>query len=456
MSTGTVMKEAITAGPVQVGANPFSRRAVLGIVLIGSVLFLALLWMIGTGTGMGSANNGRAHAASKGLTGYAAMADYLERRGYAVRKVRNEGALAQTGLLVLTPPAFADGKEIEKIVSRRRYRGPTLVITPKWIEMPPVREQAKTAKKGWVRLAGAQEPRWKGFLDDVTVGLDAPVSVAAGDKKAGAKSGIAQWRGLGFSGTLPDREHRLWGKGDRLVPLVKGQDGHILAALIDDGGSYPGLEDLALAGMRSKIEDEDLYPLVVVFEPDLLDNYGMSRRTSARLLDALIPAMEVDKGGPVLFDLTLNGLGRSDNLLTLAFTPPFLAATLCLLLAAVIIGWRGFLRFGPPFAPDRAIAFGKRALVANSAGLVRRSGRLHLLSAPYVERARERLVQALALPRTLDPEQAAEAIDRALASRHPDAEPFTVIAARLMAARRPHDLLKAARDLHALERMLIR
>ena len=30
------------------------------------------------------------------------------------------------------------------------------------------------------------------------------------------------------------------------------------------------------------------------------------------------------------------------------------------------------------------------------------------------------------------------------------------LVARLKAARRPHDLLKAARDLHALERMLMR
>ncbi|MEJ2410461.1 MAG: DUF4350 domain-containing protein [Novosphingobium sp.] len=431
------------ANPVPVGANPFSRRAVLGIVLIGSALFLALLWMIGTGTGFGSANNGQAHAASKGLTGYAAMADYLERRGYAVRKVRNEGALAGPGLLVLTPPAFASGKDIEKIVAARRYKGPTLVITPKWVELPPAQDQQKDAKKGWVRLGGTRGANWQGFLDDVTVEVG----------KVDANGQPARWSGFGLSGTLPDRNALLWGKGERLVPLVIEQDGRILAALIDDGGSYPRL---TYGRRHSEVEDQDLYPLVVVFEPDLLDNYGMARRSSAQLLDRLIPEMEVEKGAPVLFDLTLNGLGRSDNLLTLAFTPPFLAATLCLLMAALIIGWRAFLRFGPPFAPDRAIAFGKLALVANSAGFVRRSGRLHLLAGPYAERARERLAQALALPHTLSPDQTAEAIDRALASRHPDSEPFTAIVARLKAARRPHDLLKAARDLHALERMLIR
>ena len=182
----------------------------------------------------------------------------------------------------------------------------------------------------------------------------------------------------------------------------------------------------------------------------------MARPQSAELAERLVRAAGVSPGGPVLFDLTLNGLGQSANLLTLAFTPPFLAATLCLLLAAVVTGWRAFLRFGPPFMPDRAIAFGKLALVANAAGLMRRSGRLHLLANPYADRARERLAQALALPSALDAEAAGHAIDRALASRRPDAEPFTALVERLKAARGPHDLLKAARDLHALERMLIR
>ena len=52
------------------------------------------------------------------------------------------------------------------------------------------------------------------------------------------------------------------------------------------------------------------------------------------------------------------------------------------------------------------------------------------------------------------------AIDRALAERlashGTDAEPFFAIAARLRRARRPHDLVNAARGLHALERMLTR
>lgn len=436
----------MTAAPAQmvsVGANPFSRRAALVIVLLGSALFVALLWMIGTGTGAGSANDGRAHAGGNGLTGYAAMARYLERRGFDVRKTRNEGGLDKPGLLVLTPPAFADGEDIERVVAARRRIGPTLVITPKWMEAPATND-AK-ARPGWVRLGGVAPPQWRGFLDNLSVSLPPPAAAPA------------RWRAAGLSGPLPARDHLLVGGGTGLVQLVAGPgDAQTLAGFLDDGGRYPGLEAIARDRVLHSGEQAGLHPLVVVFEPDLLNNYGMADLANARLAESLVRATGVEPGAAVVFDLTLNGLGRSENLLTLAFTPPFLAATLCLLLAAAITGWRAFLRFGPPMVADRAIAFGKRALVANAGGLVRRSGRLHLLAGPYRDRARDRLVQALALPRTLDGDQIAEAIDRACALRLPGAEPWSMIAARLTAARRPHDLLKAARDLHALERKLTR
>ncbi|MEE4452302.1 DUF4350 domain-containing protein [Novosphingobium resinovorum] len=433
-------------GSVAVGANPFSIWAVAAIVVLGGLLFVALLWMIGTGVGMGSANDGKAHGEGKGLNGYAAMADYLERRGFAVETTRNSGALAKPGLLVLTPPAFIKGAELNKIVAARRYVGPTLVIAPKWLAPPPVAEQRDKAKKGWINLGGESTLEWPGFLDQLTI------------RTTKLDSARAEWRGMALAGTLPAPDTVRAGEGEGLVPLVVTHDGGAtLAGFMNDGGYYPELEGMARQRMTFDGEpDEERQPLILVFEPDLLDNYGMARFENARLAEALVRAAGVAPGDPIVFDMTLPGYGRSQNLLTLAFTPPFLAATLCLLLAAVVVGWRAFLRFGPPLSPERAIAFGKHALVSNAAGLVRRTRRLHLLGPPYADRARERLVTALALPRTLDAERADAAIDRALTARGHDTEPFSVIAARLRSAHRSHELLKAARDLHALERTLTR
>lgn len=422
-------------------ASPFSPRAVLALIVFGAVVFIGLLWAIGTGATGGSTNDGGAHAGGKGLNGYAAFAAFVEKRGYPVRRLRDERALDDPGLLVLTPPANADGKDLDKIVNARRRKGPTLVITPKWMAAPSPHPKAE---RGWVALLGSASPRWEGFLDDVGVKI-----AAIGD------GGKARWQGMGIAGTLPTARTVQTGYGGRLVPVIIGRDGRMLAAYVKNGGSYPRLyHGAARATRETEGGSGGIYPVVLVFEPDLLDNWGMARVENAQLADRLVNAMTSGGLRRVNFDLTLNGFKRQPNLLTLAFTPPFLAATLCLLLAGLAVGWRAFLRFGPARATGRAIAFGKRALVANAAGLIRRTRRFHLIGAPYAVAARERLARGLALPR-LSEEATDAAIDRALAARAPEAVPFSTTAERLRTARAPHDIIKAAQDLHALERTLI-
>lgn len=418
-------------------ASPFSLRGVLALVLFGAVVFVALLWMIGAELTAPSGNNGGGHAAAKGLNGYAALVQFAEQRGYAVSLSRSEATLDDPGLLILTPPQNAKGMEIERIVAKRRWIGPTIVVTPKWVVQSAA--DAKDSKKGWIHLIGAAAPRWDGFLDQVSV------RIAPGAKR---------WTGAGHSGVLPAPANVETGRGPGLEPLVMDTNGGLLAAYLQDDGFYPALERIALQAALGRGDDEDLYPLIVVFEPDLLDNYGMARRENAQLADRLISAALSESPRRVTFDLTLNGLGRSPNLLTLAFTPPYLAATLCLLLAALAVGWRAFLRFGPPFVEARALPFGKRPLVANAAGLIRRTGRLHLVTRPYANQVRARVAKALGLPGHPSPEAAEAAIDKALAHRLPGAEPFSALAARLRAERRPPAILRAAQALSSLERKL--
>lgn len=431
------------------GDSPFAPRTVLGMIVLGGLAFIAFLWLVGAGMTGGDTNNGQATVGGKGLNGYAAMADYLERRGYQVSRVQSKAKLRQAGLLILTPPALLDGKELARVVEQRRRIGPTLVIAPKWLTAPLNAQASPKAKPGWVGLDGVMMPMWSGFADDVSIDIK--------PMRAGGKP--ARWTGGGTMGALPSSENVLFGTGENLVPLITGdQDGRMLAGYVgNDGGNTNGLD--AIAQSEDEIEpgdDDGLYPLVFVFEPDLLDNYGFADSANAVLAERLVQASLNGGDKVVMFDLTLNGFARSQNLLTLAFTPPFLAATLCLLLAAIVTGWRAFNRFGPPRLATRALAFGKRALVSNAAGLVRRTRRLYLVAPPYADAARERLARALALPHRLDPAATEAAIDRALAARAPQAEPFSAAAARLRAARHPRELLRAARALHSVERILIR
>ena len=464
----------------------FTPRGALALVLFGALSFVALLWMIGSGMADPEPGAKGSHVNGKGLDGYAAFAGYLEQRGYAVKKIQSRGALRRGGLLVLTPTHSSSPEELAAVIDERRDQGPTILIMPKWIAAPldKVNPKAK-AKKGFVQLVEAIAPNWRGFHDEVGVRIDPLAQTATGKG----------WRGFGTTGTLPDATRVLSGGGGRLVPLVGvGNNRMALAGYFADGGDYPALREVATEAEPGPDEEAntepadqpsdeyaadpppeplvipidtasaaplydpekyaDAYPVIVVFEPDLLNNYGMAQQANAVLGERLIQAALDGEDKAVSFDLTLDGYGRSQNLLELAFKPPFLAATLCLLLAGMVALWRAFNRFGPPLLTGRSIAFGKYALVSNAAGLLRRARRLHLVGAPYADAARERLVKALALPARLDPAQAEKAIDRALAARDPSATPFSAAAAQLRAAKGPRNLLRAAQLLHSLERTL--
>lgn len=419
-------------------SGAFSPRAVLGVIVFGTLAFLAMLWFIGQNdTGPGP-DNGEAHAASNGLAGYSALAAMLEKQGHEVSRSRNRGTLDDEALLVLTPTMWTDGDDLAEAIEARRYTGPTLVILPKWFAMQ-IPRNTKGAKKGWVRLMGANRP---GFTNDFENELEMATELGKLNRNG------SDWEGLGIAGSLPNREEVLALDGGPWVGLVQDSKGRDLVAFADDGGCYSALEEAAGVEPLDEDECQNKWAVTVVFEPDLLNNWGMADRTRADLATHIIDLAREEDDLPVVFDLTLAGIGGQRNLLTLAFAPPFLAATLCLILALAVVGWRAFGRFGPPVSEGRAIAFGKTQLAANSAGVVRRSGRLHLLGDPYAAMIARRLQAAFGL-RSADPAE----IDAVVARRAPDAVPFSVLAQRLDAARGPNETLRAAHALHSLERI---
>jgi hypothetical protein len=351
-------------------------------------------------------------------------------------------------LLILTPLHAANPEELTVVVEGHRQVGPTIVVIPKWRTVQLPRRSAKV-KEGFVQLVDADTPDWKGFYDEL--------SLQRGALQTGPRPGA--WESADLKGTLPFPGKVFSGDGKFLIPLVMGQGtGRALVGYMSDGGYYDKLRQMSVGFDEADLEDDPIeqYPVIFVFEADLFNNWGMNRPENALLAEKLIDASLDGADKRIAFDFTLVGYGRSQSLLTLAFKPPFLAATICLLLAALVALWRAFQRFGPPLQGGRAVAFGKRALVGNAAGLIHRARRLHLLGPPYADAARDRLIKALALPARLSHEQAEAAIDRALAGRSPGSIKFSVAAATMRAARKPTDMLRAARQLHALERTLTR
>jgi hypothetical protein len=421
--------------------NPpaFSPRAAALIVLAGVALFAALLWQVGGGLASSQVNNGEGHAGGKGLNGFAGVARLLGAAGYDVALGRDQGAMTTPGVLVLTPTPWAPGHALDKAVSQHRRIGPVVVIAPKWLAAPMA--QGDPARRtGWVRLAPAKLPEWEDFLDDVRVEIR---HEGRGARRAATVLAAP-------APVLPDGAVVEVGQGARLVPLADAA-GHVLAARYDETIALPG---------DARGDPAQPYPLYLVFDPDLFDNYGLSHADNALWAEAFFRQV-AGPAGPgasrrITFDLTFNGLGRQPNLLTLAFMPPYLTATLVLALALVAALWRGLARFGPVLREGLAVPPGKASLLEQAGAIAVRAGRFHVLGAPYAEAARGRLVRALSLPRLRDTAATDAAIDRALAARggYDGETTFTATAARLARATSRGQVLALARTLHAIERTL--
>lgn len=464
------------------GGAAFSRGGALALVAVGCALFLAMLYLIGAGEDFGGERGqGQAHAASNGLNGYSGLYRLVEAQGYDVDRSRSPGGLETSGLLVLTPNSFGDGKEVGEIILKRLYLGPTLVIMPKWstnrprIDLPS--EVKSKFKRGWVTLGSPRASEWPEVLPtgyqfkhrifpkpiEVPAAVEIVTDPEAGRQNVQPKKPDTaaaplppppppgRWAGTGYNGVLPTSFTTFAETVPGQKALIVDNAGRVLAfeatSTIREAVRKPGA-----VGPDEYIDDDNpAYPVIFLAEPDLANNYGLADPARAAAAVALVERLTEDGDiYEVTFDLTLNGFGASENLLTLAFRPPFLAATLSLLVALLIVGWRAFQRFGPPAAPAGPdIAFGKRQLIANGAGLIVRARRFGLLGAPYVTLSARRLAERLGLAR---PDAAA--IDAALARRLPQEEPFTRRAARMEAAEKPADLVAAAQALDDLNTKL--
>ncbi len=210
---------------------------------------------------------------------------------------RNRGTLDTDALLVLTPPHFIEAKALAELLAKRRLQGPTLLIMPKWFGFDARRfSAAKDAPRGWVVLSDPESPPWAGKIGLPELDLELRKE--------------PKWRARGAVGAMPAPGTVQTIDAPAISTLVRGSDGRALAAYREDGGNYRALREwsdatprnpAALKRARQRDEPivtldtapmvdtqgsdpaEDYWPLVVVAEPDLLNNSGMADPDRARL-----------------------------------------------------------------------------------------------------------------------------------------------------------------------------
>lgn len=425
---------------MSVQSNPFQRTTIIIMFAVGFAAFVLLLYGLGMGNRLASGNNGEAHGASNSSVGYKALANLLENTGVPVRYSRSKAGLEKAGLLVLTPRPNASAEDIDAIVQQRAYVGPTMIILPKWQV-----SKSQTLQKGWVVRGDVwgEEP-----------GTEMLAELAEADLRIEDKIPAGQPMESAFGTTIKTPAMPVTIKGDFIRAIVREPSTQgALIAYLDDGGVYAQLDSLDESQIIDEEEiDESFYPVIIVADADLLNNAGMAEKQTARHALALIRAASLADGEDVTFDLTLNGLGSPENLLTLAFTPPFLSATICMVIAALAAAWMAFNRFGPPIAERRSIDFGKTALVNNSAAFINRMQRGYLVTDPYAEMIRTESAEAIGINPQADEQEIHTKLD---ALGESDGNRFSALFQQLVRAQKPQEIADGAAALHAWKKEII-
>ncbi|MGJ8536225.1 MAG: DUF4350 domain-containing protein [Parasphingopyxis sp.] len=384
--------------------SPFRARTVILIVIAGVVGFAAFLLLSAYAPEIRSGRDGRAHGLSTSAVGFRGVYMLLENTGADVRYVRSEAMLENPGLTLLTLEPGSNAERVETLLDEGS--GPLLIVLPKWGTMPVDGERDRVQ---WFRSdLGASITSMLSPVADISVSTSA---TPAGSRLQSGMLSQVEFR-------TPDSLQTI--SGPALMPLMETAKNEFVLAQISDTDTY------------------------ILSDPDFLNNQMLADPARAR--SALLLLAELNEtGGPYWFELVANGFGGARNLLTLAFEPPFLALTLCLLAAALLAGVQAMYRFGPALRPARAIAFGKRALVDNSAELLRVARREHLSSERYAAMTREAAVAAIGNPRQLS----GEALDRWLDGLGPATMPrFTTLALAAERAQNRQDIRNAARALY--------
>lgn len=347
---------------------PFSARTVALMVGIGVFAFCAVMTLVAFSDDLRPKNHAGSHPYSTAATGYGGFVDLLERMGETVRVSRVERMIdnRDQGLMVLMLSGYGMGElDIDEVQS------PALIILPKWHGAPD------RTKPEWQRET---------YLSDIQYAERALNII---DEKADIQRVSAPKRvQTPFGVQIPKVENDLQViQSDWLEPVVSASGGALVA----------------------KTPYDDIY---ILSDPDLVNTFGLAEYENARFAASLVDWLKFGLETPIIFDATLHGFVRSENILQTALSPPFLGATLAALAAAGLLGWSASLRFGAPEREDRAIALGKQALADNSAGLISMAQRETRLAPDYLALTQRAAAADVGAPKTLSEKDLAALFDR--------------------------------------------
>jgi len=393
--------------------SPFSGRVVAILIAIAAVSFGAVLVMAGWAPELRDRNQAGDHPYSTSALGYAGFVRLLESAGYPVEISRLESDLETRswGLMIVTLPAYRDLDTVTDL----QLQATTLVVLPKWVGQTDPMVLTRQVDTRFLDASILNDQLKSVYPQAEVLRVATPVTVEAPFGKAPIN---------------PDVRLQLI-KDSSLTPIIAVGEGALLAY-------------------------DETRSLYILSDPDLINTFGLADRENARFAVQLVDFLRYVSDEPILLDATLHGFVRSENLLKMMFSVPYIGVTLVALAAALLLGWSAVIRFGPPLVEARAISLGKQALADNSAGLVTMARREARMAPGFLALVRRRLAREIGAPRTLTEAQVSDMFDRL----GPDPETGRVFSQMEAELKQPatgrEDLLAKTRVLYRWRKDIIR
>jgi len=393
--------------------SPISARVAAILITVAAISFGAVLVMAGWAPELRDRNRAGDHPYSTSAIGYNGLVRLLKALDYPVEVSRLESNLESrsSGLMIVTLP----GNGGLSVLEDRNLQPTTLAVLPKW--------SGRTDPLNPKRQADTR------FID-------------ARDLNDGLRAVYPQAEILRVA--VPDSIETPFGE-TVIKPDIRLQ-------LVRD----PSLETLIGTDAGALLAYDETHSVYLLSDPDMLNTFGLAQRENARFAVQLVDFLRYNSDEPILVDATLHGFVRSENLLKMLLSAPYIGATLVALATALLLGWAGAIRFGPPLCEARAIALGKQALADNSAGLVTMARREARMAPGFLALIRRRLALEIGAPRTLSEAQVSELFDRL----GPDPETGRIFSQMEAELKDPatgrDDLLAKVRALYRWRRQILR
>lgn len=340
-----------------------------GLVLVSVISLIAFLALSAYAPDLRNEATSDANALSKSAIGFAGLRVLLDASG--TPNSIDRGVVPREklhpGLFILTPNLTSNNREIFRL----SIPGPSLIVLPKWLPSPDPTAYGRVLKTDTFGEEAIAK-LLRGFSKDTKItqksGAFRLYRFASVKSPTSAKTYSIQI----------DRLQTISGKG--WIPIIVTQKGEAVLA------------------------ESRLTSVYVLADPDLMNTHGLGDLPTTALALEIIARLRAGNGS-VVFDVTLNGFRHSPNLLHAAFAPPFLGATLCAILAAMLIGLHAATRFGKPQTAPPAFALGKQALASNTADLIRMMHREPHMAIRYVATTRNLALRTLGIRRQMDLQQ---------------------------------------------------